>query len=179
LSVGTGTQLISASGDSSIKIWQLDSEQLAAIHTSNYSNTTNAIDNDDDTYSISSSIRTGAYESATTDSKQLSVAAIATLNGHSSDVYSVKYYPDECHVVSGSHDRTVKLWDISTTTEMKTFTGHDAGVLHVTTNNHGSLLISGSRDSTIKFWDVMSGVCVRTYNQVKHMIISFTCECIL
>jgi COMPASS component SWD3 len=166
----SGSQLISASGDSSIKIWQLDSELLAAKHTSDNSNTT-TISNDDDTYSSDSSIRNGAYESFTTDSKQTSMAAIATLTGHCSDVYSVKYYPDECHVVSGSHDRTVKLWDISTTTEMKTFTGHDAGVLHVTTNKLGNLLISGSRDSTIKFWDVMSGVCVRTYNQVKHAII--------
>eukprot|EP00953_Heterococcus_sp_UTEX-ZZ885_P016126 9085-Heterococcus_DN1.PRE.2 len=168
-----GTQLISASGDSSIKIWQLDSEQLAAKYTSNTETNTNTTDNDDDTYSSSSCVRTSTYESASIDSTQTSIAAVATLTGHSSDVYSVKYYPDECHVVSGSHDRTVKLWDISTTTEMKTFTGHDAGVLHVTTNKHGNLLISGSRDSTIKFWDVMSGVCVRTYNQLNGCM----CDC--
>ena len=34
-----------------------------------------------------------------------------TLTGHSDYVQSVAYSPDGRHIVSGSGDRTVKIWD--------------------------------------------------------------------
>ena len=34
-----------------------------------------------------------------------------TLTGHSDSVWSVSYSPDGKHIVSGSRDRTVKIWD--------------------------------------------------------------------
>jgi WD40 repeat protein len=33
---------------------------------------------------------------------------------HSSEVFSVAYSPDGKHIVSGSADKTVKIWDSST-----------------------------------------------------------------
>ena len=41
-----------------------------------------------------------------------------TLKGHSDDVNSVAYSPDGKHVVSGSDDRTVKVWDVATGKEV-------------------------------------------------------------
>ena len=36
-----------------------------------------------------------------------------TLYGHSSPVRSVSFSPDGKRIVSGSNDKTVKVWDIS------------------------------------------------------------------
>ena len=41
-----------------------------------------------------------------------------TLTGHSRDVTSVAYSPDGKHIVSGSEDKTVKIWDSSTGKEV-------------------------------------------------------------
>ena len=41
-----------------------------------------------------------------------------TLTGHSGPVYSVAYSPDGKHIVSGSFDNTVKVWDSQTGTEV-------------------------------------------------------------
>ena len=41
-----------------------------------------------------------------------------TLTGHSDLVYSVAYSPDGKHVVSGSRDNTVKVWDAQTGKEV-------------------------------------------------------------
>ena len=41
-----------------------------------------------------------------------------TLTGHSDKVFSVAYSPDGKHIVSGSDDNTVKVWDSQTGTEV-------------------------------------------------------------
>ena len=41
-----------------------------------------------------------------------------TLTGHSDPVYSVAYSPDGKHIVTGSEDSTVKVWDSQTGKEV-------------------------------------------------------------
>ena len=43
-----------------------------------------------------------------------------TLTGHSHVVLSVAYSPDGKHIVSGSWDRTVKVWNAATGKEVRT-----------------------------------------------------------
>ncbi len=42
-----------------------------------------------------------------------------TLRGHSYFVFSVAYSPDGKHIVSGSRDRTVKIWDAQSGEEVR------------------------------------------------------------
>ena len=42
-----------------------------------------------------------------------------TLRGHSDSVWSVSYSPDGKHIVSGSRDRTVKIWDAQSGEEVR------------------------------------------------------------
>ena len=45
---------------------------------------------------------------------------VCTLTGHSDTVASVAYSPDGKHIVSGSWDRTVKVWNAATGKEVRT-----------------------------------------------------------
>ena len=47
-----------------------------------------------------------------------------TLTGHSDKVTSVAYSPDGKHLVSGSADKTVKVWDAQTRKEVRVLVCH-------------------------------------------------------
>ena len=88
-----------------------------------------------------------------------------TIPAHDGDVYTVQHHPGGEHFVTGSYDKTVKLFDLRTQQLTKTFAGHDASVSSAIFNPHGNLVISGSKDKTIKFWDILSGVCIKTLSE--------------
>jgi WD40 repeat protein len=53
-------------------------------------------------------------------------------------------------LISGSDDRTIKVWRTDTWTCERTLEGHTAAVAALVV--HGDKLISGSWDQTIKVW---------------------------
>jgi WD40 repeat protein len=80
-----------------------------------------------------------------------------TLKGHTDWVFSVAYSPDGKTLASGSIDKTITLWDVTTGKERATLKGHTVGVLSVAYSPDGKTLASGSRDLTIKLWDMATG----------------------
>jgi len=80
-----------------------------------------------------------------------------TLKGHSGLVYSVSFSPDGKRIVSGSNDRTLKVWDAQTGQETLTLKGHSRSVNCVSFSPDGKRIVSGAAlDDTIKIWDISS-----------------------
>jgi WD40 repeat protein len=89
-------------------------------------------------------------------------ACIQTLYGHSNRVWSVAFSHDGKQVVSGSGDKTIKIWDASSGACLKTLEGHSDQVCSVAFSHNGKQVVSGSDDKTIKIWDASSGACLKT-----------------
>ena len=87
---------------------------------------------------------------------------IRTFEGHQSGVSSVAMAPDSRTALSGSYDKTLKLWDLKSGALLRTFEGHQGGVSSVAMAPDGLTAISGSHDKTLKLWDLMSGRLLRT-----------------
>jgi energy-coupling factor transporter ATP-binding protein EcfA2 len=85
------------------------------------------------------------------------------LKGHDSYVESVNFSPDGKTLVSGSRDKTIKLWNVETGKEIRTLKGHDSSVNSVNFSPDGKTLVSGSRDNTIKLWNLETGKEIRTF----------------
>jgi hypothetical protein len=79
---------------------------------------------------------------------------IQTLAGHSDLVLAVAFSPDSKQIVSGSYDKTIKLWDATTGDLQKTLAGHSHSVWAVVFLPDSKRIASGSDDKTIKLWDV-------------------------
>jgi hypothetical protein len=84
------------------------------------------------------------------------------LETHSRSVWSVSFSPDGKTLASGSEDKTIKLWDVTTGKEIHTLQGHSSSVWSVSFSPDGKTLASGSDDKTIKLWDVTTGKEIHT-----------------
>jgi WD40 repeat protein len=79
------------------------------------------------------------------------------LTGHTNTIDAVAFSPDGRFVASGSHDRTVKIWNSRTGELIHTLLGHTASVQGLVFTADSEHLISVSPDRRIRFWDVLGG----------------------
>ena len=79
---------------------------------------------------------------------------------------SIQFSPDDKMLVSGSDDKTIRVWDVNTRQAIKTLTGHNNGVWYARFSKNGKLIISCSHESKsdIKIWRVSSSELITTIN---------------
>ena len=75
-----------------------------------------------------------------------------TLTGHKSSIYSLVV--TERQLLSASHDKLIKVWDLNTMRCRHTLRGHNSRVRALARS--ASLLFSGSNDKSIKVWNLDS-----------------------
>lgn len=82
---------------------------------------------------------------------------LATFTEHTDRVTSMAFSPDGKTLASGSHDKTIQLWNIDARTHLRTLTGHEESVTDVVYSPDGTTLVSGSADGTIRLWNANTG----------------------
>ncbi|KIM63071.1 hypothetical protein SCLCIDRAFT_76424, partial [Scleroderma citrinum Foug A] len=67
---------------------------------------------------------------------------------------SVSFSPDGRHIVSGSGDSTIQLWDAQTGGQVANpLQGHRDSVSSTILSPDGRYIVLGSSNKTIHFWD--------------------------
>ncbi len=94
----------------------------------------------------------------------LGTAQQAILQGYTGRgrVNSVCFSPDGACIASSSWDNTVRVWDASTGTCLRTLEGHTDPVWSVSFSPDGARIASSSWDNTVRVWDASTGTCLRT-----------------
>ena len=80
-----------------------------------------------------------------------------TLTGHDGGVRSAVYSADGRRIVTASDDKTAKVWDANTGTELMTLTGHDSAPRSAVYSADGQRVVTASDDKTAKVWDADTG----------------------
>jgi len=82
---------------------------------------------------------------------------LRTLRGHEDMVTSGAFSPDGRRIVTGSGDKTAKVWDADNGRELLTLKGHTEIVTSVAFSPDGRRIVTGSLDETAKVWDAENG----------------------
>ena len=82
--------------------------------------------------------------------------------GHIRDVLSVCVSPDGKHVVTGSSDRTARIWRLSDSSLVHTLEGHKSAVTSVCVTADGKHVVTASNDNTARIWLLSDGSLVHT-----------------
>lgn len=89
---------------------------------------------------------------------------LRSLEGHRNSVISVAITANKQTLVSGSWDKTIKIWHLPTEKLEQTLEGHQGSVNQVVISTDGQTLVSSSNDRTIKIWHLPTGRLQQTLN---------------
>jgi WD40 repeat protein len=160
-----GSELISASDDKTIRVWEADTGRLVR--------------------SIRGEIGEGdpgkVYAVALSRDGRLLAAAgalgegnpirlydfssgtlIGLLKGHDDAVLSLDFSPDGEQLVSGGVDDTAVIWDVKGRTQVARLKGHTGDVNAARFTHDGSAVVTASDDDTIKLWRASDGALLDT-----------------
>lgn len=84
-------------------------------------------------------------------------------SGHAETV-NLAVSKDGKSLLTGSYDRTLKLWDVASGKLLRTFSGHSTRVTAVAFSLDNKTALSGDTDSTIKLWDLATGLEILTFS---------------
>jgi F-box/WD-40 domain protein MET30 len=90
---------------------------------------------------------------------------VRTLQGHKDGVMCLQFSETLSHpsfpiLITGSYDRTARVWNMETGAELQCLRGHTRAVRALQFDE--VKLITGSMDHSIRVWDWRSGRCIRT-----------------
>ncbi|KAL5639844.1 hypothetical protein ACGC1H_006425 [Rhizoctonia solani] len=89
---------------------------------------------------------------------QSATSPLKTLHGHTKTINSIDISPDGKHIVSGSDDKTICVWDpITAQLVLGPLTGHTFRVHIVRYSPVGDRLLSCSWEGTLLQWDAQTG----------------------
>lgn len=184
--------LITGSQDKTIKRWDLSSVLTSTGKVSRATYTRKA--HDRNINAIDTNHNSTLFASASQD-RTIKIWSledgepIGVLRGHRRGVWSVKFAPKDTPaitgdslptsgskglILTGSGDKTVKIWSLSDYSCLRTFEGHTNSVLKVlwlplapnvssnSRSGRGTQVVSAGGDGLVKVWDVRSGELATT-----------------
>lgn len=83
-----------------------------------------------------------------------------SFDGHTEPVTCLAISPDGRTLVSGSLDRTVRVWDIASGQEQHRLSGHEFPILAVTVTGDDRI-VSAGKENAIYIWDLTAGTLIR------------------
>ncbi|MDP1677282.1 MAG: WD40 repeat domain-containing protein [Bacteroidota bacterium] len=146
-----GKYLFSGSVDSTVKIWNTETETLERTLKQPAGITYIAVSPD------GKYIATAAYDGIVRLSKISEAVLVREFTGHNGTVWSLDFSPDGKKIASCGEDATIKLWDVQSGRLIKTMSGHTRNVWDVKFSPDGTTIASGSFDNTVKIWNVVDG----------------------
>ncbi|XP_044079810.1 lissencephaly-1 homolog B [Siniperca chuatsi] len=182
-----GDHIVSASRDKTIKMWEVATGYCVKTFTGHREWVRMVRPNQD-----------GSLMASCSNDQTVRVWVVASkeckaeLREHEHVVECIAWAPDSAHptileatgseskksgkpgpfLLSGSRDKTIKMWDVSIGICLMTLVGHDNWVRGVLVHPGGRFIVSCADDKTIRIWDYKNKRCMKTLCAHEHFVTS-------
>ncbi len=82
---------------------------------------------------------------------------LAVLAGHTDKVRAAAFSPDGRRIVTGSYDKSARIWDAETGQQLRLLSGHTKGLRSAAFSPDGLRIVTASLDKTARIWDAETG----------------------
>jgi WD40 repeat protein/class 3 adenylate cyclase len=87
----------------------------------------------------------------------------SVFTGHTDNITSAAYSPDGNYILTGSADKTARLWDAHSGEEVRQFTAHTDVVTDVAFSPDGTYIATAGKDERARLWDTQTGQLIRVF----------------
>jgi WD40 repeat protein len=144
-------RLISASGDGTLRVWDLESEGRGNVKTppqDDVSFKSLSISPDGETIAVAGSDRSiGLYD------RQLKLLQKLPIE-HVGEIYAVAWSPLGKTLATAGQDRNIRIWDCETGESTAFKPLHTKGISSLAYSPDGKWLVSAGADSVLRVWDL-------------------------
>ncbi len=172
-----GEYLVSGSLDKTIKIWRIESGELVrTLHTKSgvttlafYSDSNLIISGNADGSIILWRVKDGKRIMALGRNLLSSIPFIGKYfdPGHTDTVTGIVVSPDGRYLISGSLDKTIRVWQLSSGKLLRILKSQ-TGIVSLAVIPNTDFIISGSADGTITVWEIRDGNLIKKIIQFQN-----------
>jgi WD40 repeat protein len=159
-----GRQIVSASDDKTIRVWDLATGKTVRIIRGEVTPGTPGsiysmvLSRDGQWLAVGGNISARKERIAAIRLYEFaSGRLVGLLEGHIDVVHCLAFSPDGQHLISGSADRTAVLWDVGTGRRLRRLAGHGDVIYAVGFTADSARAVTGSYDHTLRLWRVADG----------------------
>lgn len=156
-----GSQIISGSGDNTIRFWDIASQQQAKVMRGHKKPIISVVPFSGNAEKLISVDMTGVMLVSVIGEPHL----MHSFSGHQNSVTSVDVSQDSRTIISGSLDRTVRVWDIHQKRIQRTIPCTCTGITSVVYGFNDAWIAAGTLDGRVIVWDAVTGDSIIILNQ--------------
>ncbi|HEY9612531.1 AAA-like domain-containing protein, partial [Allocoleopsis sp.] len=142
-----GQQLAIAGKDGTVKLWDLNRQQLKKLLNAHHGSVNSVRFSPDD------KLLATASRDGTAKLWDINGNLLAEFKGHQGGVNNIRFSPDGQRLATSGKDGTVRLWDLLGRQLLK-IAAHRDSINSINFSPDGQLLVTASEDGTIKLWNL-------------------------
>jgi WD40 repeat protein len=97
-----------------------------------------------------------------------------TFEGHLDAINSVAVAINNKFIVTGSSDKTAKIWDVQSGKLLFTLEGHEWKVTSVAISLDCKYIVTGSTDGSVKLWNAENGTIIKSFSGIGNQVVNVT-----
>jgi len=153
------THLLSASDDTTLRLWDLESMEPSAVYRGHtYPVWTADIFQNEQFFVSGSQDRTAKLW----DFER--TYPLRIFAGHTADIDCVSIHPNGVYVATGSADSSIRMWSVTNGSSVRILIGHRGTILSLAFSPCGKFLASAGEDHRVKVWDVGNHSIIHDYS---------------